>query len=523
MSAAANPSNGNPAPSAGRWVSALTGWPFFALAGVIAAGSVWSRVMLSSAHAWNDIRLVRSLALADGIPLYPGRTDGALFDVVYGPVSLPFYLPAAWLPEPKWALAAGCFTSFLIAFGAVAWLLWSPRMNGGAAPRLRLMAIGIACFHLLYTVAEFGVWSIHVDAPALAICGFAVYFALAHGNRDGWSRCLAASAVLAGLAPWTKQTTASLTIVLFLYFLLSGYRRSAVWFGGSAISTATVAGAAFTARWGFDGMFLSMFEMPSRHAIEWERLSEAGRHVRDLLDIAGVCSLAILVWHAARDSKQSGGAARWQLWQPWVLYAAAAIGLAPLASVAWLKQGGNVNNLAYIDYFLMLAGLLAMLNVCSGSYARTRPSMLTGIQLALAALLAMQLLRSVPDVLRIPNDFQVFSNKNPSQIAFEYDREHPGTVYFPWHPYAVYRAEQKLYHAGYPVLDRERAGMPLSDGHLLRYLPPGMKYIAFLSDTGRGILQRFPEFRCSVALAGLERFEVLSRCEEQAEPPAPVE
>lgn len=507
----------------GRWVAAFTGWPLFALAGVIAAGSIWSRIMLSSAHAWNDIRLVRSLALAEGIPLYPGRIDGALFDVVYGPVSLPFYLPAAWLPEPKWALAAGCFTSFLIAFGAATWLLWSPRMNGGADPRLRLMAIGIACFHLLYAVAEFGVWSIHVDAPALAICGFALYFALTHGNRDGWSRSLAVSAVLAGLAPWTKQTTASLIVVLFVYFMLSGYRRSAVWFGGLATLTAVLAGAAFTARWGFDEMFLSMLEMPSRHGMEWERLSEAGRHVRDLLDIAGVCSLAILIWHVARGAPRSGEAEPGGWRQPWVLCAAAAIGLAPLASVAWLKQGGNVNNLAYIDYFLMLAGLLAMLNVCSTGFLQARPSILTGIQLALAALLAMQVLRSVPDVLRIPNDFRVFSTGNPSQIAFEYAREHPAAVYFPWHPYAVYRAERRLYHAGYPVMDRERAGMPISDGHLRRYLPPGMKYIAFLNDTGRGILSRFPEFRCSATLIGLERFEVLSRCEQQAEPAAPLE
>ena len=501
----------------------ITGWRFFALAGVIAAGGVWSRIMLSTAHAWNDIRLVRSLALADGIPLYPGRADGALFDVVYGPVSLPFYLPAAWLSEPKWALAAGCFTSFLIAFGAAAWLLWSPRMNGGANPRLRLLAIGIACFHLLYAVAEFGVWNIHVDAPALAICGFAIYFGLTHPYRDGWSGSLAASAVLAGLAPWTKQTAVALAVVLFLYFLLSGYRRSAAWFGGLAISTAALAGAVFSARWGFDEMFLSMLEMPSRHPMQWEKLSEAGRHVRDLLDIAGVCSLAILIWQIAKDSQQSRApvASRWR--QPWVLYAAAAVGLAPLASIAWLKQGGNINNLAYIDYFLMLAGLLAMLSVCVGPYVQSRPSLLTGIQLALAAILAMQVLRCVPDVLRIPNDYRVFSTRNPSQIAYQYDREHAGLVYFPWHPYAVYRAEGKLYHAGYPVLDRERAGMPLSEDHLRRYLPREMKYIAFLSDTGRGILSRFPEFRCSVELDGLERFEVLSRCDGQAEPSAPVE
>lgn len=507
---------------AGRWIGFFAGWPVFAAAGIIAAGSVCSRIMQASAHAWNDIRLMRSLALAEGIPLYPGPTDGVLFDVVYGPVSLPFYMPAAWLSVPKWALAAGSFTSVLLACGAAAGLLWSPRMNSGANRSIRLLAIGLAFFHLYYADAEFGVWNIHVDAAALAICSFALYFAVLHGPANGLSRYLAASALLAGLAPWTKQSTAPLAVVLFLYFLVLGSKRTAVWFGGMALLTGLAAGAVFTACFGRDEMYLSMFGMPLQHYLQWEKLSEAGRHVRDLLDIAAAVSLGIMVWVAGRDRTESqrgsGNTAWWT--QPWVLCLATAVGLAPLAIIAWLKQGGNVNNLAYIDYFLMLAGLLAMLNVSASPHLRARPEVLAGLQIALGVILAMQMLRSLPGVLRIPNDFVVFAGRNPSQAAFEYDRRHPGTVYFPWHPYAVYRAEGKLYHVGYAVRDRGRAGMPISQDHLKRHLPAGMKYIAFLPDTDRGILARFPEFRCELELDGLEGWEVVSRCEGSAARPA---
>jgi hypothetical protein len=84
----------------------------------------------------------------------------------------------------------------------------------------------------------------------------------------------------------------------------------------------------------------------------------------------------------------------------------------------------------------------------------------------------------------------------------------------------VYHAEGKLYHVGYPVRDRGRAGMAISEDHLKRYLPAGMKYIAFLPDTDRGILARFPEFRCELEIEGLEGWEVVSRCEGPAARPA---
>jgi hypothetical protein len=74
------------------------------------------------------------------------------------------------------------------------------------------------------------------------------------------------------------------------------------------------------------------------------------------------------------------------------------------------------------------------------------------------------------------------------------------------------RAQGELFHVAYPVLDRSRAGMPVSEEHFRRYLVPAMKYIAFAPGAQQDILSRFPESNCRIELDGLPGWDVYQRC-----------
>ncbi|MCA9509536.1 MAG: hypothetical protein KC560_02450, partial [Myxococcales bacterium] len=86
---------------------------------VLAGALVACEIAAGLFRPWNDARLAPAAGLLHGYGLYvgPGET-GPLWSWIYGPVGPFAYLPAAWLPTPATAVAAGLVWTAALVLGS---------------------------------------------------------------------------------------------------------------------------------------------------------------------------------------------------------------------------------------------------------------------------------------------------------------------------------------------------------------------------------------------------------------------
>ena len=68
--------------------------------------------------------------------------------------------------------------------------------------------------------------------------------------------------------------------------------------------------------------------------------------------------------------------------------------------------------------------------------------------------------------------------QNPAEVAFRYERAHPGRAWFPENPLGVLMANGVLTHFDSALADREAAGFPLSAEQFAAGLPPRYDLVA---------------------------------------------
>lgn len=87
-------------------------------------------------------------------------------------------------------------------------------------------------------------------------------------------------------------------------------------------------------------------------------------------------------------------------------------------------------------------------------------------------------------------------HRNVAETDFQFERTHPGEVYFPWDPLAALMASGKLYHFDYGVEDRILAGFPPSDEQLHAWIPANAQWIALPPEPCASFVMqsRLPEF-----------------------------
>jgi hypothetical protein len=66
-----------------------------------------------------------------------------------------------------------------------------------------------------------------------------------------------------------------------------------------------------------------------------------------------------------------------------------------------------------------------------------------------------------------------------TQVAYNYERQHPGRAYFPVNPLAALLAEGRLTHLDAALFDRELAGFPINAEQFAAGLPSGYQLVAY--------------------------------------------
>ncbi len=476
-------------------------------------------VLIDSTSSWDysGIRLQRSFALRAGAPLYPPRDAGAVLITLYGPVGAVAYLPATIARRPAGAVLAGQLLSWLFVFGTLGWLHCRSARRAGR--QWRWAALGFltgAALIVDVRPLEYVAFTVHVDAPALALAAMACGLLVFRDRDAGWCRLLAAASC-AVLALWTKQMVLPLLVVLPVYLALTAGRRAAGRFLLCLLLAAGLISAAVW--WLFDpvDLLFHLWTMPSRHLDgigPGLLLSGVERLLRETAVIWVVAGAALVLLLRRRHA----GVDPWQ-WrrEPAVLFILVGLAELPLALLGYLKIAGDVNAMSYVAYFIICGATLLLAGEASATSERAARAARRTLWALPAGLLLMVMLVQEPgslDTWRRP----LALAELPHERAFEYARRHPHEIYFPRLTLVSYLAEGEIYHQSAGLLDRQAAGLPLSQEHLRAHLPARMRAIAMAENGFMSEIEELglPEFSQAFHDPQLPGFVIYRRPDDES-------
>ncbi|HZW31670.1 MAG TPA: hypothetical protein VFF52_13235, partial [Isosphaeraceae bacterium] len=444
---------------------------------------------------------------------------------IYPPLATLAYWPATLVPDPTGAVLAGRLLSLVFFFAPAAWLLLTDRGDRTRPTGLTGVLL-FGCFAMLTNQSRplrYCSTEIHADAPALGLAAVAVGL-MARSRPEDRPWRMGVALILATLSVWTKQLTAPvLVIILPLWAYLTRGVQGVVQYLGMAVSGGLAIALLLLAVFDARPALFNFITVPLLHPSRFESLEPAlsrllyqeQRQVVLLLLLAagGLGQLAI---RARRRGGPGGGLTS----EPWTLALLVALAELPISLMAYVKLGGDDNNLGFMLYFLTLAGLLMH------SRLMTAGGALGGADRATASFRGIFVVNLVLTLLIAQEIALAFVKPGPTwqeqqAAALRYIERHRGEVYFPWNPLEHLVVEGRLYHYEYGVFDRILAGYPPSLDHFLRDIPPRTRLVCYPPRTTVGdqvTLRYLQEFREQIHVDELPDWE----CYRRPEPtPAP--
>jgi hypothetical protein len=188
------------------------------------------------------------------------------------------------------------------------------------------------------------------------------------------------------------------------------------------------------------------------------------------LCVLGVCLL--LVW---RGGLGFGG----KVVADGITMMAFSVALWPTSVAGFMKVGGYPNALAPAVYFAVLAACF----IARGGMGLGR-----GVALGMAAFAVVAAALAAPVAFAYLRQWEGV-RATWSQRAFEFERAHPGEVYFPANPLAALMASGRWYYMDDGLYCRAVAGYKVSEEQLMRYLPERFSHVAFIPG-GRELFSR---------------------------------
>jgi hypothetical protein len=281
------------------------------------------------------------------------------------------------------------------------------------------------------------------------------------------------AALLAASAVWIKQTEVLLVVAQGLFVYLHWGRATLLRYWLLYFLAAAVMGIIFIAAFGFEPMWFNMFYIPGHHSVQIS-LRSIQRLLGVLLSDSAVPIIIIALAALSANFRTGKPIRNWVKTEAWVLPTLVAIVILPTGMLGQLKIGGMSTNL-HSEYFFLAAAAAALAQfACTGiavKWEKTYLRVLIVLPLIASAI-------ALPLMLRPQELAELVRGHNSIQEAFDYARENPDVVYFPWLPLASVMAEGKLYHFDFGITDRNRAGITTELAHYKEHLPAKMKYLA---------------------------------------------
>jgi hypothetical protein len=420
-------------------------------------------VLRSPFLSWNEIRLCRALAVARGLPLYPGHDSaGGVIGTLHTPISHVFFIPAALLPDPTAAILAGSFLAVLAVFVPLAWVLFR---NGPAG--YAMFCFLFAAFLLIQSPGTYHVlFFIHADAPAVGLatlgCGLLM-------RPAGWKRShFWLAGVAAAASVGCKQTMAPVVFAVALYLLVAvGWRAMVHFLGASAVAGAFLLTLMLTV-WPAHDVLFNIWTLASSRpmkAAALPLLMESYRSTR-LDALPALLPLLFLSAYTWRSNIR-----QFALENRWLVFALCGLFMLPVSLKAMVTIGSGINHFGVVLYFFFAAAALALQTHLTDQDRALRLS--TRFFLALGILVGLApglVLTLVPGVRNLRG--------SPLHTAIAYNHKHPGRAYFPWNPAVGLLDDHRLYHLDPALYDREAVGYGLTRQQLESGLPKQFDIVA---------------------------------------------
>jgi hypothetical protein len=479
----------------------------------ILGGGVLAEFLESFFRPFNDGRLAPAASLLHGYKLYYPPCEGPLLGMMYSPLAALMYIPAVLAPTPAAAVACGEALTMVYYFAPVIIAIVGESRRAGvdrATTVLILVSFGLMTL-LTQALAGPAFW-IHADAPALGFAGLACAWMHLRQRND---RIIdfAVPAILAVAAVLSKQVAAPMLVAVPICALFLGGRRAFL------CSIVAIAGAILTgtilllSAFDLAALLLNTIYVPGHHPWKSQPSSALVQGGWSLFE-SGLLPVGIMVgctFLAPRRAQAAGNGPQASRWQVWLITAGLMV---PTSILGWVKIGGAANALAYTVYFLTVVAHLRLLHVCAcrPEFCARMSADAPSIPLCLAVSLALWLTPAF--ATRLPSLAARFP-ENPEQVGFQFAKQHPGEVYFPFNPLITLKSEGRAYHFSDGVWIRELAGIAPSDTSIRAFLPNRTSMIAFTGPSDQ-IQKYLPEFSNRITVTGLQGWQVFARRDRSA-------
>lgn len=436
--------------------------------GFLVAAWIWVCLCEYLPNEWNAVRLTPTFMWWHGGNPYPGPGEGPVTTWIYGPTTLLFFSPAVLAQNTFNALFTAAWLNLalvIVPLGVLMRVLSKPGEDLCSTWAFMLtLAMWPAC-NLVFEQAD-----------NTAIAAGLLSLALLSGPRAPGRRELWMLAAAGALALWSKPTEVGPVLGQFAWLALRHGRTAALRQIMRIAVAGGIAGIAFIATFGAEGLVYNTFVVPSR--IPWDgswlkAIAPIYLPYVALYVILPVC-LLLARWRQllfAETPVQAGC---------WYFILSLPFNIAGFATI-----GGNINSLHGCVYMLPGLALAA---------ARHR-TWLPPAAITLA--LALQILPYTDKPARLSSVQQ--SMNQAEQLA----KACRGQIYFPWNPLITFYSEQRFDHTEDGLLTRALTGEEISSEKLHAGLPPHLGYIAYQSGIRHSYFEeRMPRTRAIYYFGG---------------------
>lgn len=438
----------------------------WSLAGLLMAGlTYWWGVAATPEGDWNSIRLYPSFLLAAGISPYNLPGVGPVTGWIYGPVMPFLHLPATLAPSLTSVMMTSALINLVALLAPLAVIVHAAARESGAdaAGKYTRQLLLLSLVPLLPALRGY-MTSITCDPPAIGLTLLSCW-RLAAAGPAGRKRDLAAAALLAVLAVWTKQTLVGVILGQLLYLVLFERPRARLlpYLAWLALTGAAVT-AALVGTFGWDRLFINLWLVPAGHPLKsgsalWGIGIDLARQV---LPMAGL--LAFYAWKV-RTGKMAAPSP--VIGRHLGMLVTVGVVLLPFGLLGGAKLGGAGNSFHAVAFFFC-----AVLVALVATWPRgARPELrLVGLATVGAGMGAL--------ILGAECGFRLAPSPR-LELQAAVARARPQEVYFPYNPLVTWWTEKTAYHAEYGLMDQAMAGYGSSRSHYLAHLPPRMRIVIY--------------------------------------------
>jgi hypothetical protein len=422
----------------------------------------------------SDHRLFPLFLFANGKAVYCDPTTGPIAPSLYPPLSFLAYFPALFFRRPSSAIFCAKLVAQCYTVAPILWLLWFRRARD-AANREKRAILTLTVLMLIFTSDLLSFLTIlHADAPALflSFCACVLTERFLRSSRSGM---LLAAALCCAAAPWAKQPAAPIVLVPLVVLLMVRRWKALAGFSAAYVAFQMLLVGLFFYLFRGQQMFFWLFQATSKQLrvinvhIAYRLLGDAPALVWILLVIVGYALLS-------RFGLFARGAEAEEVHLEDIFLLASLVEI-PSSIAGYLFPGGAYNALLY---FALPASLFTLLWLQGAVLPHVTVAAVWRAAVVIGVACAML---SYEPVQNAVSGWSVKDGPDVD-IAYRFMRAHPGEVWFPRYPLTSYLAEGRIYHSEMGFFNLEAMGIPITESHLLAYVPNGGRLIACTADCG---------------------------------------